>query len=810
MAVPASPHAADDPTGVREDRDAFPTVRMWLLFFWLGVLLGGILGRPHPAEAQPSSRLAGADSVLSIQTARADRDGDDLPDRRGDTVTVAGRALLDAGQLVNERIQLSLQDGQAAIALRRLPDSASVQAGDSLVVRGIVGQDNGLTQLNVRSYRVVDAPSWTPPVAPASVEQAASEAFEGRLVEVKGLVVNRGTNAGGQYLVISDQEQSGSTLTLFVSNPRAGTLPLDGYETGDIVRVTGLVGQYDFDPPYDAYYQIYPRTAEDVAAVGLTQRHYRYLLFGGGLLSLLALGGVFVLRRQVRKRTQELAESEARMRAIFEGAAPGIAILDTDRTLRTANPALAQILDRDADALRDAPLDAFLHDDEVHAVRRACRQVLSGQRDAHQGEHRFVTLDGETVWGQVSLSLLPTPQREDKAHVVMFVVDVTERNRLETQLRRAQKMETVGTLAGGVAHDFNNILHAALAYVRMGMQDLPEEGAAHDFLGRAITGLERAEELVDQLLAFSRKESPSPSQHVNLAEVLQESIDLVAPSVPDEVTLRTALDDDCAILGDPSQIRQVATNLLTNALQAMRDAPSGEAGHTLDVRVRESEVDEKGDPPSADLAPGAYVRLIVSDTGPGMAPSTKERVFEPFFTTKPVNEGTGLGLAVVHGIVESHDGAITVHTQVGEGTTFNVYFPKPDSTAPADAARTADNGSHHILLIENDAEARERAAARLHQAGFAVTVCTSAPEAFTTVSTDTFDVVVTDHVTPNVNGLELAEALRHQGHDMPIVLLSGFSAQVSDADLQRAGIEHLLRKPVSLAELESVLEKITN
>jgi len=780
----------------------------------LGVALllgvGGVLGPLPLATAQSAAGLAETDSVLAIQAVRSDDDGDLLPDRLGDTVTVAGRALLDPGQLVNERIQLSLQDGRTAMVLRHLPDSASVQAGDSLVVRGIVRHTNGLAQLHVLAHRVVNAPPWSLPVASISVEQAASEAFEGRLVEVQGLVVNRGTNAGGQYLVISDQEQSGSTLTLFVSNARAGALPLDGYETGDIIRVTGLVGQYDFDPPYDAYYQIYPRTAEDVAAVGLTQRHYRFLGLGGGLLFLLALGGVFVLRRQVRKRTEELAESEARMRAIFEGAAPGIAILDADRTLRAANPALAQILDSNADALRDASLDTFLHNDELRGVRRACQRVLSGEQDAHQAEHRFVTPTGDTMWGQLSISRLPTPHQEDEARAVAFVVDVTERNQLETQLRRAQKMETVGTLAGGVAHDFNNILHAALAYVRMGRQDLPEEGAAHGFLSRAITGLERAEELVDQLLAFSRKESPSTSQRVDLAEILQESIELVTPSVPDEVTLRTALDDDCTILGDPGQLRQVATNLMTNALQAMQDAPPGGAGHTLDVRVQEAEVDETVDPPSADLAPGPYVRLIVSDTGPGMAPSTQERIFEPFFTTKPVNEGTGLGLAVVHGIVESHDGAITVHTQVGEGTTFNVYFPQPEDTASADASAAVDDGSHHVLLVENDAQTREQAAARLRQMGFAVTACTSAPEALTTVSANTFDVVVTDHVTPNINGLELAEALRHQGHDMPIVLLSGFSAQVSDAALQQAGIEHLLRKPVSLAELESVLETVTD
>jgi CheY-like chemotaxis protein len=210
------------------------------------------------------------------------------------------------------------------------------------------------------------------------------------------------------------------------------------------------------------------------------------------------------------------------------------------------------------------------------------------------------------------------------------------------------------------------------------------------------------------------------------------------------------------------------------------------------------------------LVPGEYACIEVADTGVGMDARTVERIFEPFFTTKPVNEGTGLGLAVVHGIVESHDGAVTVHTQVGEGTTFNVYVPQPEDTASADVSAAADDGSHHVLLVENDAQTREQAAARLRQMGFAVTACTSAPEALTTVSANTFDVVVTDHVTPNINGLELAEALRHQGHDMPIVLLSGFSAQVSDAALQQAGIEHLLRKPVSLAELESVLETVTD
>jgi PAS domain S-box-containing protein len=774
-----------------------------LVVMWTGLWAG----LADPADAQNARPLDARSERATVAEARSDRDGDSRPDRMGDTVTVAARALHAPGQLHDARADLYVQGRETGIALR-FPEAVSVEAGDSLLVRGVVGQDNGLVQLNVLAHRIMDAPPQRPAPASLSVSAAAQEANEGRLARVEGVVVNRGTNAGGHYLVISDPEQAGATLTIFVANPRVGSISLDPYERGDRVRVTGVLSQYDFDPPYDDYYQILPLAPGSIDAVGLTQRTYRYAVIIGSLLLLLTFGGVLFLRYQVKERTRELAESEARMRSIFEGAAPGIALLDANLRLDSVNPALERILDRDAETLHDTSLEDVLHADEVDTVRRAFHRIVSGSQPRHQDEHRFRLPNGTTLWGQLSMSRLPDTADGSAVRAVAFVVDVTERKELEDQLRRAQKMETVGTLAGGVAHDFNNILHAALVYVRMGRDDVSPDSPSREFMDRAVKGLERAEELVDQLLAFSRKESTSVQEAVDLADVVQESIDLVEPSAPHDVTLRVQLDDDCVVMGDPGQLRQVATNLMTNALQAMEDVAPDDTGHTLDVRVREIHVDEGVTQQFSDLSPGPHVRLAVSDTGPGMAESTRERIFEPFFTTKSVEEGTGLGLAVVHGIVEGHDGAIDVHTQLGEGTTFHVYIPVAPDDAGALSLPTDGEANRHVLLIEDDAQTRELEAKRLRHLGCTVTTCRSSPEALTTVSSNDFDLVVTDHVAPNVKGIEFAKAVRHQGIEVPIVMVSSFSAQVSDAEIQDAGVECLLQKPVSTTDLEAVLDDV--
>jgi len=510
-----------------------------------------------------------------------------------------------------------------------------------------------------------------------------------------------------------------------------------------------------------------------------------------------------------RKAAEEaLRESEARFRAVFEGAAPGIAILDRERHLLDVNPSLERILERDADGLRGEPLDAFVHSSDLGADRAAFNALVQRERRSYQTEQRYLTPDSSAVWVQLSMSRLPLhdASSDEALRLVAFVVDVTERKQLEAQLRRAQKMETVGTLAGGIAHDFNNILHAAMVYIKMACDDLPEDSSSHTLLTHAQQGLSRSEELVDKLLTFSRQEGKTVEERVDLSDVVRETMDLIAPSLSDALSLRTDLEANCIVQGDPGQLHQVAVNLMTNAVQAM-EAHDGRTSCVLDVDVRRTDIDDDLADRYLTLDPGRYVCLSISDTGPGMDADTKERIFEPFFTTKEVGKGTGLGLSVVHGIVQAHDGEITVFTEPGKGSTFNVYIPcANDEAAPSDAPDAASSG--HILFVDDDAQVIELEAIRLRRLGYKVTTRQSSRAALDALSATphAYDLVLTDYAMPEMTGLDLATSVRENGLDLPIVLMSGFSAQVSEADVKAAGVQHFLRKPVGSGELKTALQ----
>jgi PAS domain S-box-containing protein len=418
----------------------------------------------------------------------------------------------------------------------------------------------------------------------------------------------------------------------------------------------------------------------------------------------------------------------------------------------------------------------------------------------------FCKPSGETIWVQ---GVATPEQRENELVFNGVLLDITRRKQLQSQLRQAQKMETVGTLAGGIAHDFNNILHAAMVYLRMALEDLPEAHATADFLARAEKGLKRAEGLVDKLLTFSRQEGKTVEENVNVSAVIRETMELVESSVPDRVEMRVEMNEDCTVIGDPGQLQQVAMNLLTNAAQALKSQDET-ASFVLDVEVRSTEVDRDLASRYLNLDPGRYVRISISDTGPGMDQETKERIFEPFFTTKEVGKGTGLGLSVVHGIVQAHEGEVTVFTQPGEGTTFNVYLPCASETASTDTRNGAAPGgpSGHILFVDDDEQVLDLETVRLRGFGYEVTTRQTARAALDAIETTarTYDLVLTDYAMPGMSGMTLIRELKDRGCEVPIILMSGFSAKVSEEDVLQAGAEMFLRKPVGSNELEDALE----
>lgn len=382
-------------------------------------------------------------------------------------------------------------------------------------------------------------------------------------------------------------------------------------------------------------------------------------------------------------------------------------------------------------------------------------------------------------------------------------IDRTDRRQLEAQLRQSQKMETIGTLAGGVAHDFNNILHAVLVYVQLTTAELPAEHSTQTYLDRAAGGIERAKKLTEQLLAFSRKGRPEESETFDVEAIVRETVDLLQPTLSPEVELALRIDDGCAIEGDPDQIQQVVMNLLTNAHQAMDDGSGG----VIEVDLRPVDVDADIAARHLHLEAGSYMRLMISDTGSGIDPDVKEHIFEPFFTTKTNGEGSGLGLAVVHGIVRSHEGEITLYSEPGKGTTFHVYLPAAKKGADATVAPAIEAEGEHILFVDDDPDIVEIESVRLRRLGYRVTTRTGGRDALDLIEErhQDFDLVITDYAMPECNGLELARRVQTKNPNLPVVLVSGFSAQLSRQDIEGAGVHAYVKKPIFTGELERVL-----
>ncbi len=382
--------------------------------------------------------------------------------------------------------------------------------------------------------------------------------------------------------------------------------------------------------------------------------------------------------------------------------------------------------------------------------------------------------------------------------------------RLQAQLRHSQKMETIGTLAGGIAHDFNNVLTPILGYASMALQDTPSESRTHSDLQHVVSAGKRAKELVSQILAFSRRSEPE-RKPIQIAFIVTEALKLLRSSLPSTIEVPRNIDPNCGtVLADATQIHQVVMNLCTNAFHAMR-----ESGGILEVNLDVVEVGDALARPHAKLALGPYVRLTVSDSGHGMDPETRDRVFEPFFTTKGVGKGTGLGLSVVHGIVVSHGGEITVYSEPGLGTTFHVYLPR--SEAPAEerkpagsAAEVVITGSERVLVVDDDEEVARMAEQMLKRLGYTVTVRTNSVEARDTflAHPERFDIVITDQTMPQLTGLELAQELLRARPDIPIILISGFSELITRAKIEKIGIRHYIMKPLVGGELAAAIRQV--
>ena len=496
-----------------------------------------------------------------------------------------------------------------------------------------------------------------------------------------------------------------------------------------------------------------------------------------------------------------LRASESEKQAILDGFPGIVCLFDTDERVIWAND---KVWD-----LHEEPEGKTCH--ELFCRReKSChscavpRCLATGTVQSTIQQFEMFTSSGE----ERVYELTGTPVKDSFGKVVSVVVigrDVTDTIKLEKQLRHTQKMEAIGTLAGGIAHDFNNVLTPIMGYseiLRLKlMQGSDKDTTVLEFIDGILRAAKRAKTLVEQILTFSRSSEQKASlQYVH--PIVKEVMKLMRVTLPSTITIREHIDENCGIVTvDPVQIHQILINLCTNSAHAMA------GGHgTLTVTLAPGATDQNGQ---------EWLRLSVADTGCGIAPEMLERIFEPYFTTKEKSRGTGMGLAMVHGIISRQGGRIEVRSEVGAGTTFDVLLPVSRKPTRIDQViSTADllRGTGRILLVDDEAQVVQVTGELLSSLGYEVTGRTSPIAAYALFleDPDGFDLVLTDLTMPELTGVELSSRLKAIRADLPVVLFTGYSDQISREEAQAAGIEHYCMKPVSLRELSKIIHTTLN
>ncbi len=518
----------------------------------------------------------------------------------------------------------------------------------------------------------------------------------------------------------------------------------------------------------------------------------------GEIVEILAVGNDVSARKRAEQELDRLA-------TVVEQVSEGIFITDRRGDIIYVNPAFEKISGfsrTDILGQNFRILKSDRHDEPFY--RRMWQTISSGGL----WKGRLVNRMENSELQEFETTI--TPIRDSSGSIVNFVSinrDVTRELTLESRLRQAQKMEAIGTLAGGIAHDFNNILSAIIGYAELSKMDISEGSLIGNNLNEILKAGARAKDLVNQILTFSRRSEPK-RKPMRIDQIVKEALKMLRASLPTTIDIQPLINGDAGIIeADTTQVHQILMNLCTNAAHAMRDT-----GGTLTVSLRNEEIESLAVSCHPDLTPGNYLKLSVEDTGSGMSEDVLRRIFEPYFTTKEKGVGTGMGLAVVHGIVKSYGGAITVQSAPGHGSAFNVYFPlvEKDAASVPKVMQAFPTGRERILYVDDEQSLVDVGKQMLEKLGYQVVTSTNSAEALQLfrAKPDGFDLVITDLTMPALSGDRLVTELIEIRSDVPVILCSGYSEHMTGKHFHEIGVRSFLMKPLVIADLATTVRRV--
>lgn len=522
-------------------------------------------------------------------------------------------------------------------------------------------------------------------------------------------------------------------------------------------------------------------------------------------------GLIFSMARDISDMVdaqKALQESQEQLSAVFN-AADKIAFIVTDANSTTPDilefsPGAESIFGCSRTGKIGRPLSAFLTERDAASMSEINHQ-LSTLKACVRKEAVLIRHSGEEF--PALLSIFPLLDKSGDMYGVLWVViDISDVKFLEKQVSQTQRLESIGTLAGGIAHDFNNILSSIIGFTELSIDDVQKDSSLADNLNEVLTAGKRAKDLVSQILTFSREEQKEKVP-IKPDLIVREAIKLLKASLPSTITIKNDWCGKHLIMGDTSQLHQIVMNLATNAAHAMK-----KEGGTLEVRLEDVVLDEVFCSMHRELSPGEYVLLTVADSGHGIPKENLSRIFDPFFTTKKKNEGTGLGLSVVHGIIKGSGGAIYVDSEPSQGTVFRLYFPavKMHVADELEVEVALPVGSEHILFVDDEPSVVKMGSRILSSLGYTVTTRMSSLEALELFknNSDKFDLVISDMTMPQMTGDLLTAEIKRIKPSMPIILCTGFNLDHDGAGIKHIGIEALINKPVLKQELATKVRAV--